>query len=205
MIITMEVLIYNSTFMSISKIEAFLILYQIYRTGIKGTWCVWEMPRIGFLTTSTVLPYHYLSFFIISLRLLALILCSNCSKLFNKSLTYIVRHLLNYFLQLGLSLGLAQHFPRMVLAFHAPPWLVHPFPQAPPPNFLLPPKPSIYTLLVPPLSIQVALFLTCILFDLLLFHIKTNSSYIVPFFGILFLTFDNISHWSHCRVSAELV
>ena len=57
----------------------------------------------------------------ISLRLLALILCSNCSNTFNKVLTTIGGHMLNYFLDLGGSLELAQHLPRMVMAFHTPP------------------------------------------------------------------------------------
>lgn len=55
----------------------------------------------------------------ISLRLLALILCSNCSNTFNKVLTTIGGHMLNYFLQLGGSLELAQHPSRMVEAFHS--------------------------------------------------------------------------------------
>ena len=63
----------------------------------------------------------------ISLRLLALILCSNCSNTFNKVLTTIGGHLLNYFLKIGQSLELAQNCPRMVMAFHAPPWSVHPY------------------------------------------------------------------------------
>jgi uncharacterized membrane protein len=45
----------------------------------------------------------------ISLRLLALILRSNCSNNFNKVLTIIDGHLLNYFLDLGFSLVLAQY------------------------------------------------------------------------------------------------
>ena len=57
----------------------------------------------------------------ISLRLLALILCSNCSNTFNKVLTIIDGHLLNYFLNPGGSLVLALHPPCMVLAFHALP------------------------------------------------------------------------------------
>ena len=57
----------------------------------------------------------------ISLRLLALILCSNCSNTFNKVLTTIGGHMLNYFLKLGGSLELAQHPPRIIKAFHAPP------------------------------------------------------------------------------------
>ena len=59
--------------------------------------------------------------FRISLRLLALILCSNCSNTFNKVLTIIDGHLLNYFLKIGQSLELAQNCPRMVTAFHTPP------------------------------------------------------------------------------------
>ena len=44
----------------------------------------------------------------ISLRLLALILCSNCSKTFNKVLLPPGNNLLNYFLQLGAPLQLAE-------------------------------------------------------------------------------------------------
>ena len=44
----------------------------------------------------------------ISLRLLALILCSNCSKTFNKVLLPPGNNLLNYFLQLGVPLQLAE-------------------------------------------------------------------------------------------------
>jgi hypothetical protein len=48
-------------------------------------------------------------------------LCSNCSNTFNKVFWVIDPNLLNYFLNRGLSLVLAQHIPRMVLAFHALP------------------------------------------------------------------------------------
>ena len=58
---------------------------------------------------------------IISLRLLALILCSNCSSVVNTALATIGGHLLTYFLSLGGPLELAQCPPRMVIAFHAPP------------------------------------------------------------------------------------
>lgn len=44
----------------------------------------------------------------------------------NKVLPTTCWHLLNYFLKPGVSLELAQHSPRMVLAFHKPPWLVQP-------------------------------------------------------------------------------
>ena len=54
----------------------------------------------------------------ISLRLLALILCSNCSNTFNKVLTTIGGHMLNYFLKSEGSLELAQYPSRMVEAFH---------------------------------------------------------------------------------------
>ena len=54
----------------------------------------------------------------ISLRLLALILCSNCSNTFNKVLTTIGGHMLNYFLKPEGSLELAQYPSRMVEAFH---------------------------------------------------------------------------------------
>jgi len=57
----------------------------------------------------------------ISLRLLALILCSNCSINSDKLIWHIVPYLLDYFLTWGGSLVLAQYPPRMVLAFHAPP------------------------------------------------------------------------------------
>ena len=57
----------------------------------------------------------------ISLRLLALILCSNCSSVVNTALATIGGHLLTYFLSLGGPLELAQCPPRMVMAFHAPP------------------------------------------------------------------------------------
>ena len=74
----------------------------------------------------------------ISLRLLALILCSNCSNTFNKVLTTTGGHMLNYFLKPGGSLELAQNLPRMVKAFHTQPWLVHPpIPPHPTPT---PPK-----------------------------------------------------------------
>ena len=56
---------------------------------------------------------------LISLRLLALILCSNCSNTFNKVLTAIGGHLLNYFLKPGGSLELAQNLPCMVGVFHS--------------------------------------------------------------------------------------
>jgi len=55
----------------------------------------------------------------ISLRLLALILCSNCSNTFNKVLTTIGGHMLNYFLEPEGSLELAQYPSRMVEAFHS--------------------------------------------------------------------------------------
>ena len=55
----------------------------------------------------------------ISLRLLALILCSNCSNTFNKVLTTIGGHMLNYFLKTEGSLELAQHPSSMVEAFHS--------------------------------------------------------------------------------------
>ena len=47
----------------------------------------------------------------ISLRLLALILCSNCSESFNKDSPSSEGYLLNYYLQPGGSLALAQHLP----------------------------------------------------------------------------------------------
>ena len=58
---------------------------------------------------------------IISLRLLALILCSNCSNTFNKVLTLIEGLLLNYFLQTECSLELALNHSHMVMAFHTLP------------------------------------------------------------------------------------
>ena len=48
-----------------------------------------------------------INFDLISLRLLALILCSNCSNTFNKVFTPIGGAMLNYFLKLGGSLKLA--------------------------------------------------------------------------------------------------
>ena len=57
----------------------------------------------------------------ISLRLLALILCSNCSSVVNTALATIGGHLLTYFLSLGGPLELAQCPPHVVMAFHAPP------------------------------------------------------------------------------------
>ena len=60
---------------------------------------------------------------IISLRLLALILCSNCSSVVNTALATIGGHLLTYFLSLGGPLELAQCPPHIVMAFHAPPWV----------------------------------------------------------------------------------
>ena len=53
---------------------------------------------------------------------------------------------LNYFLKLGGSLKLAWYPPRMVLAFHAPPWLCTPFlplPTSPP--CVLPPFSSLFS------------------------------------------------------------
>ena len=76
--------------------------------------------------------YFFTSWFPISLRLLALILCSNCSNTFNKVFTPIGGAMLNYFLKLGGSLKLAWNPPRMVEAFHTPLRLVHP--HLPPPN-----------------------------------------------------------------------
>ena len=70
----------------------------------------------------------------ISLRLLALILCSNCSNTFNKVLTTIGGHMLNYFLELEVSLGLAQYSSRMVEAFHSRHDLCTPKPPPPYPN-----------------------------------------------------------------------
>jgi hypothetical protein len=67
--------------------------------------------------TSPIKKYQTL----ISLRLLALILCSNCSNLINIKFGVIDPTMLNYFLKPGGSLVLAQHPPRMVLAFHSPP------------------------------------------------------------------------------------
>ena len=64
----------------------------------------------------TTLPINNES---ISLRLLALILCSNCSNTFNKVLTTIGGHMLNYFLKTEGSLELAQHPSSMVEAFHS--------------------------------------------------------------------------------------
>ena len=71
--------------------------------------------------------------------LLALILCSNCSNTINIVLTAIGGHMLNYFLNLGGSLKLAWYPPRMVLAFHPPPWLCTPLftPTTNPLSFLL--------------------------------------------------------------------
>jgi hypothetical protein len=66
-------------------------------------------------------PIQYHNDQLISLRLLALILCSNCSNLINIKFGVIDPTMLNYFLKPGGSLVLAQHPPRMVLAFHSPP------------------------------------------------------------------------------------
>ena len=67
----------------------------------------------------------------ISLRLLALILCSNCSNTFNKVLITIGGHMLNYFLKLEVSLELAQYSSRMVEAFHSRHDLCTPSPNTP--------------------------------------------------------------------------
>ena len=68
----------------------------------------------------------------ISLRLLALILCSNCSNTFNKVLITIGGHMLNYFLKLEVSLELAQYSSCMVEAFHSRHDLCTPSPNTPP-------------------------------------------------------------------------
>jgi hypothetical protein len=53
-----------------------------------------------------------------SIRQPAFILCSNCSNIFNKVLIIIDGYLLSYFLELGVSLVLAQYTPHMDGAFH---------------------------------------------------------------------------------------
>ena len=106
-------------------------------------WLRWLRRRISDLSELWFVFVFFLILITHLFGLLALILCSNCSNTINIVLTTTGSHMLNYFLKLGGSLKLAWHPPRMVLAFHAPPWLCTTNPFTPPPFLYLIPPPFI--------------------------------------------------------------
>ena len=100
-------------------VYVFTSVYYSHMAG--GIWWMFQSMNVN--------KCCIINFDLISLRLLALILCSNCSNTFNKVLTTIGGHLLNYFLKWGGSLELAQNLPSMVEVFHSHHDLYNPHPQ----------------------------------------------------------------------------